>query len=324
MTLLSACATVLTVTPIGRESDGDEGPGRACTEDRPLSPWGEVSGPLTATAVVGSGTGAGVFQLGLPVDVAAMMNDLYLLDVGLGQILIFDRGGQVVRRRVPVPNMGPRGSLHVDRSLSLYVANPSLGEVLQLDLDGRFLQRFSSPAVMSDPVSVSVTDGDGRLYVGDGLSARVVIFNAQGAVERVLGAEPGSDFQPGSVVDVATAPDQLYVSDEVGRQIHFLSGTGRYRYAFGQDSLIAPGAVVLDEDNRVYVADNGDGTIKIYRGGELLSVFGGASNASGIRFGRISGMWYGEGLLYVADPETVSIRIFQVSPPCPPLNGAGA
>lgn len=315
---VGGCATVLTVTPIGRETSAGSVTGADCTaEDRLLSRWGEISGTLSVRTSGRPGEfESGVLQMGSPTDVAAAMNNLYLLDAGTRHVLLFDRGIQMVRRRVSIPSLGPRARIHVDRALSLYVSNPVTSEVLHFDLDGRLVQTFTSPSVLSDPVGLSVNDADGRLYVGDGLSARVVVFNAQGAVEQVLGSEPGGEFQPRSVRDVATAPDQLYVSDEIARQIHYLSGSGRYRYSFGEDSLIAPGSVALDQDNHVFVADNGDGTIKIYRGGELLSVFGGANNVDRVRFGNIGGMWFSEGLLYVADPETVSIKIFRVSQSC--------
>lgn len=317
--LSASCATVLTVTPIGREAAPTTAGSAECTtEDRLLSRWGEISGTLTIRSSGRPGEfESGVLQLGSPTDVAVMYNDLYLLDAGLQQVLVFDRGSQSVRRRIALAELGLRASVHVDRSLSLYVANPQAGRVLQYDVDGRLRQTFASPSVMSDPIGISVNDSDGRLYVADGLSARVVVFNAQGAVEQVLGAEAAGDFQPQSVRDVAVAPDQLYVSDEIGRRVHYLSGSGRYRYAFGEDSLIAPVAIAIDEHNRVYVADNGDGTIKIYRGGELLSVFGGSNNVDRVRFGNIGGMSYSEGLLYVADPETVAVQIFRVAQPCP-------
>lgn len=315
---VGGCATVLTMTPIGKEQVPGGMAGTDCTaEDRILSSWGEISGSLSVRTTRSDEFDSGVLQMGSPADVAALSNNLFLLDIGTRHVLFFDRGTQMVRRRLAIPDLGLRARIHVDRSLSLYVANPPTADVMQFDLDGRLMQRFANSAVLSDPIGISVSDADGRVFVADGLSARVVVFNALGAVEQVLGAEPASEFQPLSVRDVVTAPDQIYVSDEVARQIHYLSSSGRYRYSFGEDSLLAPGPIALDDANRVYAADHGDGTIKIYRGGELLSVFGGANNVDRVRFGKISGMWFSEGLLYVADPETVSIKILRAAEPCP-------
>ena len=318
--LLGGCATVLGFTGVGTRPASPVGTADSCAaepRENLLRRWGEISGSLSMRIVGRSGAfDSGVLQLGSPTGVAASLDQVYILDSGHAQILRLDRNSQAVRQRIPVPGVDLRARISVDRSQSLYLTNPAVASVTQYDLDGRMLQTFASQSVLAEPVGLAVSDRDGSLYVADGLSARVVVFNAQGAVERIIGNQFEDSGEFLSVGDIALAPDQLFVVDQVARRVHLLSSAGRYRYAFGEEVLIDPQAVVVDRENRVYVADNGDKSIKIFQGGELLSVFGGPDNPERVRLGRVSGMWESDELLYVADTESVSIKIFRITAPC--------
>lgn len=315
----AGCATVLGVSGAGIDSPASAATLDICTADTTgvLTRWGEISGSLLLRSVRGGGgLDSGVVQLGSPTDVAAGPSDVYILDAALQQILAFDRNTQAVRRRISVPGLNARGHIYVDRAQSVYVSNPSRAEVVQFDLDGRVLQVFSSADQLSDPGGLAVSNLDGRVYVADGLSARIVVFTPQGAISDVIGAQLPVFEQLQSISGIAVAPDQLFVVDGMAGKVHFLSGTGGYRYSFGDEQLSNPGAIAVDAENRVFVADNGDGSIKVFRGGELISVVGGRNDPDRIHFEQVAGLSYSNGMLYVADSGTVSIKIFGTASPC--------
>ena len=107
-----------------------------------------------------------------------------------------------------------------------------------------------------------------------------------------------------------------YVVDRLMHQVHALSPAGASRYEFGSEELRQPGAIAADDHNRVYVVDNADNTIKVFRGGRYETVVGASGDPAGLGFRNISGLWASDGLLYVADSTGASVEILQVLTPC--------
>jgi hypothetical protein len=64
----------------------------------------------------------------------------------------------------------------------------------------------------------------------------------------------------------------------------------------------------------VFVSDEMEQRIKVFRGDRLLASFGGQGNAPG-RFGRIESMALDGNLLYVADSVNARVDILMVAPP---------
>ena len=313
------CATIMGFAGMGRDDHSSSSVVDACSAGGPekvLNRWGEISGSLIVRIIDSTGAfDSGVIQLGSPDGVAVALNELYILDGVNRVILKFDPNSQMVRKRIKLPGLNARSVIHVDRSLSLYVANAGAPTVRQYDVDGRLIQTFGQPAELTDPVGLAVNDRTGNVFVADGLTSRILVFNLQGAVSQVIGSEiDGVRFS--SIRDIALAPDQLFVVDGLSKEVHLLSRAGGYRYSFGAEDLLSPRTVVVDDHNRVFVADEGDNTIKVFRGGELLSVIGADDDEDRIHFIRISDMWQSEGMVYVADSGSVSIKIFRVIAPC--------
>jgi hypothetical protein len=77
---------------------------------------------------------------------------------------------------------------------------------------------------------------------------------------------------------------------------------------------VQPRALAVDASGRVFVSDEMEQRIKVFRGGKLLASFGGSGNAPG-RFGRIESMALDGNLLYVADSLNARVEVLLVSPP---------
>ena len=322
--LLQGCATTAGLLGMGVEKQEENVAGntQACEPDsgkNPLAKWSSLSGSLLTRpggiAPAGQPDNKRI-ELITPVAVTAIANTLYIADAGQRAILKFDRGTQTVIRFASVPELNTRVGLFVDRAYTLYIADPATSSVTVLDIDGNLLQTISDISELPQPVAVATSTTGNEVFVGDELAAHILVFNRGGSVVRTIGSGTSADNYFQSVTAITSGPDQLYVSDKLGHQVHALAPDGSYRYAFGKDELLSPGAVAIDGHNRVYVADNGDSTIKVFRGGQLEAVVGARDDSIGLGFQVISSLWESDGLMFVADAGRASIDILRVVPPC--------
>ncbi len=322
--LLQGCATTAGLLGMGVEKQDESVASNtpACEQDsgkNPLAKWSSLSGSLLTRpggiAPAGQPDNKRI-ELITPVAVTAIANTLYIADAGQRAILKFDRGTQTVIRFASVPELNTRVGLFVDRAYTLYIADPATSSVTVLDIDGNLLQTISEISELPQPVAVATSTTGNEVFVGDELAAHILVFNRGGSVVRTIGSGTSADVYFQSVTAITSGPDQLYVSDKLGHQVHALAPDGSYRYAFGKDELLSPGAVAIDGHNRVYVADNGDSTIKVFRGGQLEAVVGARDDSIGLGFQVISSLWESDGLMFVADAGRASIDILRVVPPC--------
>jgi DNA-binding beta-propeller fold protein YncE len=278
-----------------------------------------ISGELLASRSAGDtpGVPSGWFRLTTPVAVAAQSNDVFIADLASRRVLKFNRGTQRARVFTDVPDMTIDSRLYLDRALSLYVTEPLAGRVTQFDLDGRPVRIFRAQGETANPVATVVDDARGEILIADRLVARINVFNRNGGLVRVIGAGTQSDaLRFTSIRAMASAGDQLYVVDQLAGHVVALGMNGNFRYAFGQEELTTPTAVAADEQNRVFVSDGADSSIKVFRGGQLQSVVGAPGDEAGIAFRGVSSLWASEDSLYVADAERGSVDIFEVEQPC--------
>ncbi|MDX1697547.1 MAG: NHL repeat-containing protein [Thiohalobacterales bacterium] len=324
--LLQACATTAGLLDFGKEQPMQAQQRTAATLEcdpdsakTPLARWSSLSGnilirpePLASRPV----PDRKYVPLTRPVAVAALADTLYIADAGQRAVIRYNRSTQTGSVLATVPELTVRAGLFIDRAYTLYLAEPESAMVTVYDIDGNPYQTLRNDTELPQPVAVVTSTGGDEILVGDELAAHILVFNRGGTLVRSIGTGTGTavDFQ--SVVAMAAAPDQLYVSDRTGRQVHALALDGTYRFGFGREELQSPGALAVDDHNRVYVADNGDSTIKVYRGGLLEAVVGAPRDPVGLGFQVISSLWESDGLMYVADAGRASIDILKVVPPC--------
>ena len=309
------CAVTTSLLGLGKERPSAEvaecGPER---EQRPLARGTAIRGSLRLQR--GTTATAQRFRLTAPVAVAAQGSDVLIADAAESALFRYDRGTQTIRLFARVPGLGARAQLFVDRALSAYLAAPSLGAVLQFDLDGRPVRRYEDAVNLSRPVAVVVDDVRAEVFAADELSGAILVFSRNGGVVRALGTRTGAEPLFRKIAGVALETDQLYVADSGARQVVALSPTGLVRYTFGSDELKAPGPLAVDAHHRVFVADTMDNVIHVYRGGQYVTTVGAQGDPSGIEFGMIAALWASEGLLYVADSIQGSVQILRILPPC--------
>ena len=319
--VLIGCATSAGLLGIGKETK-EQGTARcaADSDKRPLAKWSTITGVLMERTPAGTGGASNQTQrirLISPVAVTVQSNDVYIADAAQKTIFKYDRTTQTIRKFISSPDIDMTSGIYTDRALSLYFTSTRQPQVQQFDIDGRLVQTFQNASELPQPVATVVDDSRAEIFIADRLTARVLVFNRGGTVIRAIGADVKKDaLRFETIVSMAMATNQLYVTDQLAKKIYALAPSGKLRYDFGSSELVKPGAITTDAFNRVYVADQADNTIKVYRGGQWQTTVGEPGDPARLNFQLISDMWISDGFLYLADAASASVEILRVVPPC--------
>lgn len=142
-------------------------------------------------------------------------------------------------------------------------------------------------------------------------------------------------------------PDGIYVVNHLAKQVVVLGWDGRFRYAFGADATSEHGCIAVSRENLVFVSDNFEHIIKVYRiqktgnitsdladalgqpsrmasssikglraKGEavrLMARIGGVGVAPG-SFNGIAGLSVADDFLFVADNLNARVQIMMINP----------
>ena len=283
---------------------------------RLLTPWLSINGGWRLEAQVpiqgARPTGARI-NFVQPTGVAARGDVLLIADTGARTIWRADRPRDSLAPLAPFTGgVADHGtSMQLGADFTAWVALPAQHAVVQYDLRGRQVRRWSDEFEAPRPVAVVVPEDRSEILVGDSATARVVVFDPLGRVQRVLGGRNPPSLQ--SVAAMALGPRGLYVLDRIGQQVVVLDPRGLPVEVIGEQQLVQPRALAVDAYGRVFVSDDADQRIKVFRGTELLASFGGAGNGPN-RFGRIESLAVDGNLLYVADSTNARVQVLMVAP----------
>lgn len=258
-----------------------------------------------------------------PVGVAALGDLLLVADAGARTVWRIDRGRDAMAPFAPFTggSAGHGASLHVASDLSVWIALPAEHQVVQYDARGRLVRRFLDDASAPRPVAVVVADSRAEVFVGDGATAQVTVFDPLGRTVRVLGGGRIPALQ--SIAAMALGPDGLYVLDPLAQQVVVLGRRGEVAAVIGEDQLLRPRALAVDRSGRVFVSDEADQRIKVFRGADLVATAGGGGVGPG-RFGRIEALAVDGNMLYVADSASARVQVLLIAPPSLERRGAGS
>ena len=281
-----------------------------------LTPWLSLTGgwrvdgntPLPGAAP----TGARVNFL-QPTGVAARNDFLLVADSGTRMLWRVDRVRNTVAPLAPftggVPDHGT--SIQVGYDFTAWVALPAEHVVVQYDIRGRVVRRWREDADVMRPVAVVVPEDRSEVLVGDAATSTIMVFDPLGNPRGLLGGRDPPALR--SLTAMALGPRGLYVLDRIARQVLVLDRRGQPVAAIGGQQLVRPRALAVDASGRVFVGDDGDQRIKVFRGDELLGSIGGSGNGPA-RFGRIESLALDGNLLYVADSINMRVQIMTVAP----------
>jgi DNA-binding beta-propeller fold protein YncE len=158
---------------------------------------------------------------------------------------------------------------------------------------------------------VAVPEDRTSVLVADAATARIVVFDPLGRARHVLGGNRPPSLQ--SIAAMAFGPRGLYVLDRLAQQVVVLDRAGVPVQVIGENQLVQPRAMAVDASGRVFVGDDLEQRIKVFRDRRLLASVGGAGNGPG-RFGRIESMAIDGNLLYVADSLNARVQVMMIAP----------
>ncbi len=163
---------------------------------------------------------------------------LYVADIGLDQVLVFDADNLTPLRRIGTPDTKHQSN--------------ALGD-------------------FSKPTSVAV-DQDGNVYVTDMLNYRVEIFDADGKFIRAFGKHgdgPGYFAMPkGIAVD---CDGHIWVTDTMQNRVHLFTQEGDLLMWMGNQHGVLPGTfsglqyIAIDKQNRVFTSEVYPGRVQMFR-----------------------------------------------------------
>jgi hypothetical protein len=172
------------------------------------------------------------------------------------------------------------------------------GELTRTLTAYRPIGSFSAPGNLDNPQDVTVRDG--LIYVADAAKKRVVVFNQNGAIVRLIGV--GTLENP---TGLGISPDGLlYVADKAKNQVFQFDLTGTLLQTFGRpteplfgaSNPFVPIKVAAGAGENIYVIGEGStsGVIQLAYDGSFLGYFGvNLSNKSLIQ--RIAEVFVKEG-----------------------------
>ena len=255
-------------------------------------------------------------RLQRPVTVAVRDHILYIVDAGRDVLYQYD---DISKRMSVLKDLrgivtGDVPDIYVAADRSYYLADAGGRQVLHFDRDGRLLQTFKDSLNLARPVGVAEDEATGDVYVADGLFDHVLVFNSAGDLWRMIGDRGQEDGEFLNITAMTLGPDGVYVTARLGKRGQVLDqDTGNFRYAFDDDTLVFPNGIAVDKlDDRVYVSDFFNNTIKVFKQGHMLETLGGTGASPG-RFKGITDVALESGFLYVADSLNGRIQVFKIT-----------
>lgn len=197
----------------------------------------------------------------------------------------------------------------------LFVTDAERHEVIELDAGGAFRRRFGED-VLKRPVGVAYVASRRQLYVVDGGSHRIAVFDEAGGLVRTIGQRGATAGLFNFPSYVCHRDGRLLVADSGNFRVQVLDLDGAClriigRKGDGAGDLSLPKGVAFDSDGHVYVVDAQFENIQIYDGeGRLLLAFGQEGAGLG-EFSLPAGMAIDENdRIWVADAANRRLGVF--------------
>lgn len=249
-----------------------------------------------------------------PVGVAAQGDVLLVADAAARTVWRVIRSRDAMSAFAPFTGGGAEqgASLQLGNDLSAWVASPADHTVIQYDANGRVIRSWRDEANAMRPVAIAVPQDRSELLVGDAAAAQVVVFDPLGRARGLLSGNRPSALQ--SITAMCLGPGGLYVLDRAAQQVVVLGPHGEVMEIVGEHQLVQPRALAVDRSGRVFVSDDLDQRIKVFRGTRLLAAVGGIGSGP-MRFGRIESLAVDGNLLYAADSLNGRVQVMLVAPP---------
>lgn len=251
-----------------------------------------------------------------PIHMVKRGGGYYIVDAGHGSIFFYN---EFKKTLLPVINVskyfvGDPGGMIQTSDGYLFISDPAGKRVLKFNSEYKLVAIFKDAINLAQPQRLYYDETGQRLFVSDGVFSRILVFNALGTPLYSIGERGGELGQFISLTDFLVNDDNIYVTDSVGLRAQVISIEGQPLRSYGQDALVMPLAIAMDQYGRLYIADRDDDLIKVFVDGELRWKIGGSGIAPG-RFKEINEMNIVDDHLYVVERINRRIQIFKIVSP---------
>jgi|GEM_PF-3347608 len=266
---------------------------------------------------------SGRFRLKTPMGVAVdNKGKVYVADSGNDRIVVIGQGisgKRIISGAVPVNKKEASIIYPVSIAVSkdrLYVGSYGTGKVLVYSRSGRFIDALPHPedAAGLEIRALSMTvDKAGNVYVADGQSHRIIIFDSRGALKYVFGKEgyfPGElSFVNGIAVDEEKR--RITVLDSNNLRLVFFNFEGKFLDYIplnkdGEEQFLAPRGLAYDSGRKIYYITETllDRVVAIDETGKMIAT------TEGIDLSYPHGIFLGpDRFLYVVNREGTGLTV---------------
>ncbi|MPZ14272.1 MAG: TIGR03663 family protein [Chloroflexi bacterium] len=203
-------------------------------------------------------------------------------------------------------------------------AQPSPSAEPSAPLPARLVSSYGQAggqAALRDPKSVAV-DSAGRVYVVDGTSALVAVFNPDGSLLRQWGRPGTGDGEFNEPWGIAVAPDgSVVVADTWNHRVQKFDAEGRFLAKWGTfgaapapSAFYGPRDVAIAPNGNVLVTDTGNKRIQVFdQQGTFLQAYGTEGTGPG-QFREPVGIDVdSQGRIYIADTWNRRIQVLDAA-----------
>jgi DNA-binding beta-propeller fold protein YncE len=262
------------------------------------------------------GKDTGVDFLMKPYGVFSIGNRIYVTDLVLKGILVFDLDAKRVRLSGVEGSLKTPSSVVADSTGTVYVADAGGAKIVVYDERGIYRTAFLLPG--SRPVAAIINAKLGRLYVVDRNANMVLALDLEGNKLFEFGGPGDADGKFHLPLGIAVDADgTLYVLDSGNFRVQIFDPQGVFLAKFGSvgdgpGMFANPKGIALDSEGHIYVTDAAFGNFQVFdRQGRFLLFVGSLGPAPG-QFHLPSGIAIDEkDRIYVADQFNRRIEVFQ-------------
>ncbi|NOZ02629.1 MAG: hypothetical protein GXP54_12165, partial [Deltaproteobacteria bacterium] len=175
----------------------------------------------------------------------------------------------------------------------------------------------TGPEKLDSPFDVSVSPGNGKVFVSDKAHHRVRVFTPNGELEYTIGSFGTSEGMFNQPHGLASSVDRLYVADTQNHRIQVFTIAGVFMFAFGEKGDGAglfnqPKDVALTPDGEVvYIADTSNHRIQAFdKDGVFLFEFGSYGKSDGLMRSPSCVLTAPDYRVLVCDTQNHRIQVF--------------
>jgi sugar lactone lactonase YvrE len=209
----------------------------------------------------------------IPADLAITAGRVRILDSTGGRIVTVAPDGELVPIQQGVGEDGT--SLKGSPAMSslgerLFVVSAGGDRIVVVNesglIEGSIVPSLPAGQNLVAVAGIAVAE-TGRIWLSDAANHRVLLLNARGEFELVVGEGVASSSEQGFDTPTGLAVDEdgnLYVSDTGNRVVKKYSPLGVLLQVIGEGSLLTPQGLTVNADGRIFVADTAAHQVSVF------------------------------------------------------------